>query len=433
LISSAVFTMLLVERATLSYLSCLSYLLLSSFAEAADNSTASLPSKRALSVFSVVKFPNSACTSSTSGRNGTCYTSSECTANSGTSSGSCASSFGVCCIFEKSCDGASVSQNTTYFTSSSRALGESCKLTICKTSADVCQLRLDFETFVLNDPVTASTVTVGPATNAAGTANSLGDCNTDQFSVTAPGGKSPPVICGTNSGQHMYVHASPQCNVLNANFGSSSTATSSAFTIKITQVLCSSKLKAPQGCLQYFTGTTGTITTYNYNSGGGVLLTNQDYSICLRSERTYCAVCYWSTAFKMSLPDGANGNNGVDTLCGYPAINPAMTKGGGFDYIFIADGQCDSPVSGAVTGTMETNDRYCGTELRCLSAVPATATTGTAGQTVCSMNKPFKISVHSDGLEYYESTTASEGLIANNRGFSISYYQKTSCLTRPNA
>ena len=94
---------------------------------------------------------------------------------------------------------------------------------------------------------------------------------------------APPVICGTNSGQHMYVHASPQCNVLNANFGSSSTATSSAFTIKITQVLCSSKLKAPQGCLQYFTGTTGTITTYNYNSGGGVLLTNQDYSICLRS------------------------------------------------------------------------------------------------------------------------------------------------------
>ena len=80
----------------------------------------------------------------------------------------------------------------------------------------------------------------------------------------------------------MYVHASPQCNVLSASFGSSSTATSSAFTIKVTQVLCSSKLKAPQGCLQYFTGTTGTITTYNYNSGGGVLLTNQDYSICLR-------------------------------------------------------------------------------------------------------------------------------------------------------
>jgi hypothetical protein len=81
---------------------------------------------------------------------------------------------------------------------------------------------------------------------------------------------------------------------------------------------------------------------------------------------------------------------------------------------------------------METNDRYCGLELRCLSAVPATAVTGTAGQTVCSQNKPFKISVHSDGLEYYDSTSA-EGTLATNRGFSISYYQKTSCLTRPNA
>merc|ERR1719234_296013 len=79
------------------------------------NATAS---QRALSVFSVVKFPNSACASSTAGRNGTCYTSSECTSYSGTASGSCASSFGVCCIFEKTCDGGSVSQNLTYFTSS---------------------------------------------------------------------------------------------------------------------------------------------------------------------------------------------------------------------------------------------------------------------------------------------------------------------------
>ena len=108
----------------------------------------------------------------------------------------------------------------------------------------------------------------------------MSDSNHDishSFSAAAP-----PVICGTNTGEHMYIHASPQCNVLTANFGSSSTATTSAFTIKVTQVPCSSKTKAPQGCLQYFTGNTGTITTYNYNSAGGVLLTNQDYSICVR-------------------------------------------------------------------------------------------------------------------------------------------------------
>merc|ERR1712013_597453 len=367
----------------------------------ADNNNTRV--EKALSVFTVVKFPNSACTSSTAGRNGTCYTSSECSANSGTASGTCASSFGVCCVFEKSCGAGTVSQNTSYFTSTSRALGGSCSLTICKCSTDVCQLRLDFETFALNNPVTVTTVTSGPAAAAAGSANSLGACNVDQFTVTVPGGKSPPVICGANT---------------------------AAFTIKVTQVPCDSKTKAPNGCLQYFTGETGTVTTFNYNSAQGVLLTNQDYSICMRQERTYCAICYWSAIFTMSLPNADNGINGVDTNCGHPALQAPMVKGGGFDYVEIPDGQCDSPV-GAALATTETNDRYCGAEFRCLKAIPALALVGTAGQTVCSNNKPFKISVHSDGLEYAFPATASEGLLAANRGFEIGYYQKTSCLTRP--
>ena len=43
------------------------------------------------------------------------------------------------------------------------------------------------------------------------------------------------MICGTNTGYHMYVHASDQCNELSAVFGSASTATTSAFTIKVSQ------------------------------------------------------------------------------------------------------------------------------------------------------------------------------------------------------
>ena len=80
----------------------------------------------------------------------------------------------------------------------------------------------------------------------------------------------------------MYVPASDSCNILGSQFGSASTATTSAFTIKVTQVECNSKTRAPDGCLQYFTGTTGTIETFNYNNLGGVLLTNQDYSACVR-------------------------------------------------------------------------------------------------------------------------------------------------------
>ena len=47
--------------------------------------------------------------------------------------------------------------------------------------------------------VTATVVTVGPAA-AAGAANRVGNCDTDNFSVTTPGGKAPPLICGTNTG-----------------------------------------------------------------------------------------------------------------------------------------------------------------------------------------------------------------------------------------
>jgi len=383
--------------------------------------------KKALSVFTVVNFPNTACDSSTSGRNGTCYTASECSSKGGSSSGSCASSFGVCCVFEMSCGGGSVSENSTYFTSSDRTLGAACSLTICKLQSDVCQLRLDFESFALNNPVTVTTNS-NLAAAAAGIFSNLGACAVDTFTVSSPGGKAPPSICGTNTGEHMYVPASDNCNTLSANIGSASTATTSAFTIKVTQIECSSKTKAPGGCLQYFTGSTGTINTFNFQSNAGQLLNDQDYSACIRSERTMCTTCYYSTQFTLSVFNGiaAIGKLGFDTKCGYPGTAPGALNGGGYDYIEIPNGQCDSPVSNAITPTVSA-DRYCGTELNCAKDASAA---GTPANTVCSSTRPFKVSVHSDSVEYGNPAPLGEGVLANNRGFSIGYFQKTTCLTK---
>lgn len=50
-----------------------------------------------ISLFSIVRFPNTACTTSTQ-LNGTCFTSAECSSNGGVGSGTCASGFGVCCV-----------------------------------------------------------------------------------------------------------------------------------------------------------------------------------------------------------------------------------------------------------------------------------------------------------------------------------------------
>jgi hypothetical protein len=56
-------------------------------------------------------------------------------------------------------------------------------------------------------------------TGAAGAFTIQGTCHVDTFGVSAPGSMTVPTICGTNTGEHMYVPAADQCNVLNANIG----------------------------------------------------------------------------------------------------------------------------------------------------------------------------------------------------------------------
>ena len=100
-------------------------------------------SKKAMSVFTVVRFPNQPCAGAN--LNGTCYTASECNSLGGSASGNCASSFGVCCVFSLSCGGRT-SANTSYATISTFSTSsdtDPCTYTYCKTSDDVCKLRKD--------------------------------------------------------------------------------------------------------------------------------------------------------------------------------------------------------------------------------------------------------------------------------------------------
>ena len=60
------------------------------------------------------------------------------------------------------------------------------KVLYFQTGADVCQLRLDFETFTLTNPATRVAT---PAATAGGTYTSIsyGGCETDFFTVSTPG------------------------------------------------------------------------------------------------------------------------------------------------------------------------------------------------------------------------------------------------------
>jgi len=227
-----------------------------------------------ISLFTVVQFPNDECTSpSSSTTQGTCLTSSECTSKGGSGSGSCAAGFGVCCVISTSTCGSSISTNTTYIrnpgypTTYTPTAGSTCTFTINKESDDICQLRLDFQTFT------------------GFTATSVGAC-TDTFAVEGQTSVNPPSICGTNTGYHMY-----------AEFGATSTdsvkltmtmadVAAKSWNILARQIACTATWRAPTDCTQYFTGVSGTVKSYNF----GQMLQSMDYENCIRTEAGYCRI-----------------------------------------------------------------------------------------------------------------------------------------------
>merc|ERR1712183_113470 len=235
--------------------------------------------QKQFSLFSVVQFPNDECTSSTSTTTiGTCYTSSECTSRSGSASGTCAAGFGVCCVSSTSTCGASVSTNITYIrnpgypSSVTPTSTGTCSFTISKVSDNICQLRLDFETF------TGYTYTA--ADGAAGTC-------TDKFEATGQTGRNPPEICGDNTGYHMYVEfgaASGDTIELKTTYGDTS---SKQWNILARQIACTSDWKAPTDCVQYFTAISDTVNSYN---AGNQLLQKQNYDNCIRQGKGYCRI-----------------------------------------------------------------------------------------------------------------------------------------------
>merc|ERR1712012_807003 len=207
--------------------------------------------QKAFSLFSVVTFKNEDCqsqdnTAMNGPRNGTCYTSTECSDKGGKQSGSCASGFGVCCLFTKETCGDDINQNQTYIRNE------------------------DFPT-------------------------ALSAACLDSFEVSGlTTGNTVPKICGENMGQHMYFEiGSGASDNADLKFTFGAVAGSRTFEIKVTQYSCSSDVTPPEGCLQWHTGTEGRLETFNFQAGeGGFHLSDQQYSICIRQEAGMCCTEY---------------------------------------------------------------------------------------------------------------------------------------------
>jgi len=386
---------------------------------------------KVLPVFQVVKFPNDVCKGST--RNGTCYTAEECSTKGGTSDGSCASGFGVCCMFALSCGG-SASENQTYLIQSSvTSLTSPCTYTICPCSTNICRIRYDFESFVLASQ-SAGTAIHGAVTITT-RIEAIGDCTTDQFSISglAGGGTGgSPVICGTNTGYHMIVDSAPgdtTCQKAQFNVGGS-TSTSRAWTIRVTQYACGDTDSSGwPGCLQYYTATANTIQNFGFSPTATTVtstvthLSEQSYDICIRRASGMCYICYSPTitpgtpavivqvSFGVSLSDVAASKSDVGTTCIH-------------DYLEIPGGNTAAISAIAIAAAINTN-RYCG---RFFNSVDAQ----TSSATVCTRNQPFRVGVKFDDNEIHTANTASMAHLGEQSqfpggitGFKLTYFQRS--------
>merc|ERR1712223_803408 len=252
-------------------------------------------------------------------------------------------------------------------------------------------------------------------------------------------GTGAPSICGTNTGQHMIVDTDgTKCVKATFSFGATTARTSTrSYNIHVRQFARSNMDGGgPTGCLQWFTGNTGTVKSFNWQGTGtaSTHLANQKYNVCVRKNVGFKSICWNPTKTgSFGLSNGAStstiANSGAGTSCGtsgtaaqIAANNPTDSA----DFVVIAGGGASTtstPPSGIGGG------RLCGRHFN--------AATATTEVTICSKITPFQLSVHTDGIEAANAGGAmadknelSDGS-ANNAlgaplgtiGFELSFYQ----------
>jgi len=302
-----------------------------------------------------------------------------------------------------------VSENCTYIVNpnypSNFATAGTLSYTIRKCSCDICRIRLDYESFVLDGPTTPD------ATNQA----TSGQCATDVMTIQTTDRTSTPALgatgtyghypylCGTNTGYHSYIDMSCTCtDTATLTFTLGNTAINQ-FNVKVTQLSCNDPTVASQqGCFQYHTGVTGTIQSYNF--AGGRQLVGQNYKNCIRQEAGMCCIQYSVISYNM----GAGAGDAIATC----ATNAANRCSGATlcttDYIIIPNGG-RSPISPL---TEVNYDRFCGFFLNS-GGFP------NVNQPIISCKCPFELS-HITGITAYTGTNS---VSPTQVGFQLSYSQ----------
>jgi len=366
--------------------------------------------------------------------------------------GSCANGYGVCCGVSIPCGGSSRENNSRMVMAQvTRPATQVCTHTILPLNNDICRIKLDFTTFNIAGPVVG---TSAPAALVATTGGSIGSCTRDTFSVTNPGRFASPLICGVNTGQHIFVDASNSGNV--AAFSFNDDSVTRTYDIRVLQFECGDTQAGTTGCLQYFTGPTGTIASFNFPMGLTTVaatvthLSNQHYQACFRREVGRCAICYipsvtiatsaanvaaTQSSFGISQDgddDGAaeSGTDAGTCTTDYVTIPFGFRSDQAFataTTVPLFDNNAAAPAGNQNVADLKT--RFCG---RIFAAVPdqsADDVYAAPANSICSVARPFRFNVDFDN---FEDTVGTDAMANDNDlglapggiiGFSLDFTQ----------
>jgi len=357
--------------------------------------------QKSFSLFNVVQFKNEACQSvSDTALQGVCYTSQECSDLGGTADGNCANGFGTCCIIIVSgttgACGGTVTQNCSYIENvdfpSAEAASQTCTYMVTKCSSDICQIRLDFVSTTLGQP-----------------SDTTGVCTAGDNLVITPGagslvGNEVPTLCGTLTGQHVYLDAGS--GTTGATLALTTLATDVAdgtknWRIKVSQIECTNVSRAPPGCLQYMTGVTNIFTSFNWDgtplngvtTPGARQLADQNYRLCFRQEQGMCKIQYSESPIDSAatpVADTASGINAFDLGAANSAdrgqvqlnADTCGQNNGGYLVINGAEAGLSGQAGTVASGQVDPLDVFCGDNIcnakadangnSCVIGVPST-------------------------------------------------------------
>jgi len=269
-------------------------------------------SGKLFSVFSIVSFPNEACVSHMDQTNGTCLSPADCRTIGGALEGSCASGFGTCCVVRLGGQGAGsggvcggvVTANTTVLQNpgypGKYSTAGTCVYLVKRMDEGVCQIRLDFQQLSLGYSSSSPTGCV------SGT--------TDYISFTTPNQLSYPAVCGDMEGQHMYFDLGVTGDSLEIDIATVGSTTTRTWNILVSQLACTDPWRAPDDCLQYYTGSSGEFKSFNF--ANGQLLSSQAYRVCFRQELDFCSISYRASLRPSDSFEMLTSNTGTTTTAG---------------------------------------------------------------------------------------------------------------------